>query len=40
MVQFSAVAYSPRLDVWFARDKLLYRIHPVRAALWILKRCS
>ncbi len=24
MVQFSAIAYSPRLDVWFARDKLLY----------------
>jgi uncharacterized membrane protein len=24
LVQFSAIAYSPRLDVWFARDKLLY----------------
>ena len=30
MVQFSAIAYSPRLDIWFARDRTLYhslRLH-------------
>lgn len=24
MVQFSAIAYSPRLVLWFARDRMLF----------------
>jgi uncharacterized membrane protein len=35
MVQFSAIAYSPRLVLWFARDRLLFHALGVFAATFI-----
>src|ERR1700719_2391033 len=36
MVQFSAIAYSPRLVLWFARDRLLFHSLGAFAATFIL----
>src|SRR5580704_11356099 len=35
MVQFSAIAYSPRLVLWFARDRMLFHSLGVFAATFI-----
>src|SRR5499425_1753984 len=35
MVQFSAIAYSPRLVLWFARDRTLYHSLGVFVATFI-----
>jgi uncharacterized membrane protein len=36
MVQFSAIAYSPRLVLWFARDRMLFHSLGVFSATFIL----
>ena len=36
MVQFSAIAYSPRLVLWFARDRMLFHALGVFTATFIL----
>ena len=40
MVQFSAVAYSPRLVSWFARDPLLYHSLGAFSATFIYSLCT
>ena len=35
MVQFSAIAYSPRLVLWFARDRVLFHSLGAFAATFI-----
>jgi uncharacterized membrane protein len=40
MVQFSAIAYSPRLVLWFARDRLLFHALGVFAATFIYALCT
>jgi len=40
MVQFSAIAYSPRLVSWFARDQLLFHSLGVFSATFIYSLCT
>lgn len=40
MVQFSAVAYSPRLVVWFARDHTLFHALGIFIATFIYSLCT
>lgn len=40
MVQFSAIAYSPRLVVWFARDHTLFHAMGIFIATFIYSLCT
>src|SRR5580698_9384028 len=35
MVQFSAIAYSPRLVLWFARDRMLFHALGAFTLAWV-----
>ena len=40
MVQFSAIAYSPRLVLWFARDRLLFHALGAFTATFVYALCA